>query len=149
MKNLVAFILSLFLFITLSSGCVVFPYDTPYGKWKSDNPNLTLHIISQDEAKSTGTYVKDDELQEVFLSFWNHPGFRVQNVNAIYYHEERGREVIDGDNWYFDGKFELKDEKLYYYARWSDLTGEGTGPNREDTRTIVFERVEEEEGSGE
>ena len=140
MRKQLLLLILLHLLILLAS-CVILPYDVPYGVWKSDDPDIYLEIVSKLQKESTGVYVKNGEELDVFLTFDNFPGFLIEDNDAYYYNNETGKWAFRDGYVYFIGKFELKGDKLYYYARWSDLTGEGTG---QDTRTIIFERVSEE-----
>ena len=142
MKRLFVYILVLIVLSLLPSCFTVLPYETPYGIWKSDDPEIYLEITSQLQRESKGFYTLDGEKREVFLTFKNEPVFIVQHVDAYYYRESTNSWVCDTSINYFDGRFEARGDKLYYYARWSDLTGQSTG---RDTRTIIFERVEEDD----
>ena len=122
--------------LIISSCFVSYPYEIPYGEWKSENPYICLNIFSDITWDTQGRYRKNGELYDIFLRFETIPAFSIQNTDAI---DKSG--VNDVGNWYFQGKFEVKNDKLYYHARWSDLTGQGTG---QDIRTIVFERVEDD-----
>ena len=131
-------------FILMQSSCAI-PYDPPLGTWKSDNPEITLYIVSKKQDESTVVYVKDGEVRDVVVDFHIGKGFTIRNVDTSVYIEEQDRLTIQGDRWYFDGRFKAKkDGKLYYYARRS----EGLGYQDEyEEMTIVFERVEEDDAT--
>ena len=139
MKKIFVSVLILIHVILMSSCFGKFPYDAPYGMWRSDDPSIYLNIVAKLQMESKGIYIKDGELREVFLTFKNEPAFIIQDIDSYFYSKTSKHWVTDS-SYYFDGKFEIKDEKLYYYARWSDLTGQGTG---QETKTIIFEKIEE------
>ena len=127
------------------TSCVVFPYDPPLGIWKSNEPEITLHIVSMIQNESTGVYVKDGETRDVHVTFHNNPAFTIRNVDTVIYDEERDLWSTQAERFYFDGKFKVKkDGKLYYYARRS----EGLGyQDKYEEMTIVFERVAEDDAT--
>ena len=141
MKKFLRFLLLLVVIPLITSCFVTIPYDAPIGVWKSDDPDLCLEIVSKVQMESTGTYISDGENLEVFLTFKNDPAFIVQPVYSYKHYRvnDELRYGIDSSIFYFDGEFTIEDGKMFYFARWSDLTGHGTG---QDTRTIIFEKVE-------
>ena len=141
MKNIRILLLTLLSLIFFTACFAKFPYDAPYGTWKSEEPEIIINITSKTQMESRGTYNKDGEIRGVFLTFNNFPAFMVQDNEAHYYSDVWHEWVTTSEHWYFDGRFEVKDDKLYYYARWSGLTGQGTGQR---TRTIVFERADDD-----
>jgi len=137
MKKAYLFVLLLLSLAVLSS-CNP-RYSIPYGKWKSDDPDIMLDIISEFDRESTGIFIQDGEIRDVFVSFKNASGFYIQDMSAYYFNEDRDKWIVNGSNWYFVGEFKIKDGKMYYNARCSDgLDHQG----KYEEKTIIFELIE-------
>ena len=103
----------------------------PVGEWKSNDPNLTIKIIGEDEeGRSLGQYVKDGEVIDVYVGFGIGNGMmEIFDQKAINNHEG-----MSNENTLFSGKWKIKNDKLYYnlYPYWQKKYG---------VKTILFERV--------
>ena len=139
MKKICGFAFLLLVLVLFTSCFRTKKYAIPYGLWKSDDPDITLNIVSGVQMASTGVYIINGEAVDVFLTFRLAQAFYIQNVNAYHFDENYGDWSISGDNYYFNGEFKLKDGKLYYYAHCS----EHSGYEKLEKITIVFDLVEE------
>ena len=113
---------------TVFTSCAI-PYERPYGIWQNETVGLTLFIDPHNYGNNSGIYVIGNEEHEVVITFRHDKGFIVQDVRDF----EGAR--ITNNYRYFDGRFRVRDDKLYYTLtrNWQEQTG--------IRDTIVFEKV--------
>jgi hypothetical protein len=121
--------------------------DTPYGKWHSTDPDLTLDIGPFFDSLYFGIYIDEGEKVDV-LAFVNGIGGSSFMLGIYSYDEydfsKQDWNYIGGKRYgnnipppkYFDGEWKLKGNKLYYtlYESYQEETG---------YETIIFELIEE------
>ena len=126
-------LLVILLLLSLSS-CFSRPYDKPYGKWQSGDPEIVMDIFPIEYGESHhGTYVRNGELREIIISFAFEKAFEI--LDCIYVTND----VMYRDYAYFYGTFTVtKDGKLQYDLKpaYQKKTG---------YTTIIFEKIEEYE----
>ena len=110
-------------------------YQMPYGKWHNSTIGLTLDIQPVESGPFFGTYVINDNVVDVIIYFGHERAFIVYDSSA--YDMENDRLLEISANSYFNGAFNVRDDKLYYSLKplWREKTGiQGD---------IVFEKTEE------